>query len=90
MTLAHPPFWGYSPVCKVTKVILHGIVSLTHGVVFPDPFNSLDARAGAASYGIEMRHQQRALGGGATSAWERDFFTDNLLVRIHYNVVMMR
>jgi len=33
------PFsWGYSPVCKVTAVILHGVTSpvILHGVVSPD------------------------------------------------------
>ena len=24
----HPHIWGYNPVCKVTPVILHGVVSL--------------------------------------------------------------
>ena len=69
------PLWKHNPVCEVTPVILHGVVFYT---------------APCRMTGVTLRRCVYARCPRAHREREREFFIDDLLVRIHFIIVMMR
>ena len=63
---------GYNTFCKVTPVILHGVVSPDHGVAFPDPCHSCPANAAhlrqsRTDFGLDCQKNVLFRTGGAPS-----------------------
>ena len=93
--------WGYNPVCKVIPDIVHGVVGAQ-----VEPFRQRrGARRGGTCFWMSASPAFDSVGAfedaprtcvsrprasNCHARGEREFFIDNLLVRIHFISVMIR